>query len=226
MHLGNFGCFDFAPEDVADDVLTVRIATSLVSQEQAQANHAAEVQGKTFDAVSTSAKAIWNELLSRVDIADVGPGYTKQQEKDILTGFYSSVYRASKYPRKLFEIDHTTNKPIHWSPYTGNTEQGVLSSDCGFWDYYRTTNSWLSMIAPDRLAEAIAKLPHCGTSLADEKGYCVDAELLYKASRKNAYDVPEGSRGRVCLIEYIKLGYIPADCSDAQVSRAMTYWHG
>lgn len=263
-HLGNFGWFDFAPEDVADDVLTVRIATSLVSQEQAEANHAAEVKGKTFDTISADAKAIWNELLSRVDVADLGPGYTKQQEKDVLTGFYSSVYRASKYPRKLFEIDHATNKPIHWSPYTGKIEQGVLSSDCGFWDYYRTTNSWLSMIAPDRLAEAmdgwgnayleggwvpqwpkpgygggmtgtlsdvsmseaIVKLPHCGTSLADEKGYCVDAELLYKASRKNAYEVAEGSRGRVCLREYIELGYIPAGCSDAQVSRSMTYWHG
>ena len=59
----------------------------------------------------------------------MGPGYTKQQEEDWKTIFYSSMYRASKYPRKLWEIDHKTGKPIHWSPYTGKQEDGVLSSD-------------------------------------------------------------------------------------------------
>ena len=36
-----------------------------------------------------------------------------------------------------------------------------------------------------------------------------------------------GGAGRVCLPEYIQLGYIPTNCTagSAQVSRSMNYWH-
>lgn len=258
------GFFDFEPQAVAGDVLTIRIATSLISRAQARANHFAEVRGKTFDAVSKSAKVLWHDLLARVDVVDFGPGYTPEHQTQILTGFYSSMYRAAKYPRKLFELDQETKKPIHWSPYTGKVEQGVFSSDSGFWDAYRTTYSWLALIAPERLAEmmegwgnayleggwvpqwsapgdvggmtgtmsdvslseAIIKLPHCGTVHALEKGYCVNASLLYTASRKNAFVVPVNtSNGRTCLKVYLEWGYIHNNCSDAQVSRSMNYWH-
>ena len=76
-------------------------------------------------------------------------------------------------------------------------------------------------------SEAIVKLPHCGSADAAAKGYCVNASLLYSASRKNAFTPPPqlGGHGRVCLREYIALGYIPSNCSDAVVSRSMNYWH-
>lgn len=264
MSKGQEAFFDFKPEAVTGDILIVRIATSLISREQAKGNHDAEVKGRTFDNISSDAKVMWHDLLSKVDV-DLGAGYSTDEEKDILTGFYSSMYRAAKYPRKNFEIDHSTKKPIHWSPFTGKVESGVLSADSGFWDAYRTTYSWLSLITPERVAEmmagwanaylergwvpqwakpggvagmtgtlsdvsfseAIVKLPHCGTEQAEEKGYCVNASLLYRASRKNAFVVPVNTTdGRVCLAEYIDLGYISSNCSDAQVSRSMTYWHG
>lgn len=261
---GRHGFFDFDPKAVDGDVLTVRVATSLISREQALANHDAEVRGKTFNDASENAKALWHELLSRVDIEDIGPGYNEEERKQILTGFYSSMYRAAKYPRKLFELDPDTKQPVHWSPYTGRVEPGVLSADSGFWDAYRTTYSWLAVVAPEQLAqmmegwanayleggwipqwakpgygggmtgtmsdvslsEAIIKLPHCGTGLAVDKGFCVNASLLYIASRKNAFVNPVNtSNGRVCLEEYLRLGYISNNCSDAQVSRSMNYWH-
>ena len=77
------------------------------------------------------------------------------------------------------------------------------------------------------LLTTIVKLPHCGSSKHAAKGYCVNASALYLASRKNAFDVPpKGSpEGRVCLQEYLDLGYIPQGCSDADVSRSMNYWH-
>mmetsp|Transcript_115375 Transcript_115375/g.230032 ORF Transcript_115375/g.230032 Transcript_115375/m.230032 type:complete len:804 (-) Transcript_115375:257-2668(-) len=261
---GGFGFLDFEPVAVAGDTLTLRVATSMISLEQAQANHDAEVKGKTFDWISRAAKALWHDLLARVDILDLGPGYTKDQEKDVLTAFYSSMYRAAKYPRKLFELNHETGQPIHWSPYTGQIEQGVLSADQGFWDAYRTIYSWLALVAPERMAEmmegwanayleggwlpqwskpgygggmtgtmsdvslseAIIKLPHCGSSEATAKGYCVNASVLYLASRKNAFvDPGNSSNGRACLKEYLEFGYIPFNCSDADVSRSMNYWH-
>merc|ERR1712050_651785 len=78
------------------------------------------------------------------------------------------------------------------------------------------------------LSEAIVKLPHCGSMRAAESGYCVNATLLYQASRKNAFVAPgkhSKGNGRVCLDEYLKLGDIPSNCSDAQVSTTMNYWH-
>merc|ERR1712166_987558 len=236
----------------------------MISAAQAEFNHAAEVQDSTLETAAQEAKAAWSTLLSRVNVQDVGPGYTEQQDKDWLTGFYSSLYRAAKYPRMLFELDGAGN-PIHWSPYTGAPEQGVFPTDQGFWDAYRSTYSLLALWVPERMAEmmegwlnawreggwvpqwsapapkgsmtgtmsdvsmseAIVKLPHCGTARGDASGYCVNATALYEASRQNAFVVPgEGvSEGRVCLEEYIQLGYIPQGCSDADVSRSMNYWH-
>lgn len=102
-----------------------------------------------------AAKDAWHDVTKRMDIVDVGPGYTAKEEEDWKTIFYSSMYRAAKYPRKLWETDHATGKPTHYSPYTGNQEDGVLSSDQGFWDAYRTTYSWLALIRPERFAEAM-----------------------------------------------------------------------
>jgi putative alpha-1,2-mannosidase len=65
------------------------------------------------------------------------------------------MYRAAKYPRKLWEIDHATGKAIHWSPDTGKQEDGVFSTDQGFWDAYRTTYSWLALLFPERFAESM-----------------------------------------------------------------------
>ena len=74
---------------------------------------------------------------------DIGSGYSPQEQTDWLTGFYSSLYRAAKFPRKLFEQDEQGND-IHYSPATGTIEKGVLSADQGFWDAYRTTYSLLA----------------------------------------------------------------------------------
>jgi len=52
----------------------------------------------------------------------------------------------------MWELDVATGQPVHWSPYTARVEQGILSSDQGFWDAYRTTYSLLSLVRPDRFA--------------------------------------------------------------------------
>ena len=103
---------DFDPADAATDELVVRIATSLISPAQARANHAAEVAGVAFDAAVVAAKAAWRTELQRVSVDDVGAGYTPQQTSDALTVFYSSMYRASKYPRDLSEKDAATGMQV------------------------------------------------------------------------------------------------------------------
>lgn len=119
---------DFLPTDTTTDTLVLRIATSLISHPQAAANHAREVAGVDFDAAVAAAKALWHEEATRARVVDIGPGYTPAQEDAYLTVFYSSLYRASKYPRAAWELD-ADNNPIHWSPYTGTTLPGVFSTD-------------------------------------------------------------------------------------------------
>ena len=71
-------------------------------------------------------------------------------------------------------------------------------------------------------AEAIIKLPHCGTERAAAAGYCVNASALYVSSRQNAFQPASGIEGRACLAEYEAVGYIPSDSScDASVSRTV-----
>jgi putative alpha-1,2-mannosidase len=136
--------FDFDPTDAASNTLVVRIATSLVSPAQAQANHAAQVAGRAFDDVKAAAKAAWNAELSRVAIADAGAAWPAAQAVSLATIFYSSLYRAAKFPRAAWEFDYANGSaPIHWSPYTNAVEPGVFSTDQGFWDAcaYAATSS-------------------------------------------------------------------------------------
>jgi putative alpha-1,2-mannosidase len=78
------------------------------------------------------------------------------------------------------------------------------------------------------MSEAIVKLPWCGTDRAENAGYCVNASALYAASRQNAFVVPVSTtEGRVCLLNYTTLGYVPSDTGcDAVVSRTLNYLHG
>lgn len=263
---GSWAFVDFAPSDPNTDTLVLRIATSLISGAQAQAAHAAEVDGQSFETVMGAAKAAWNAQLSRISVNDMGSGYTPAQETAMLTTFYSSYYRASKYPRFLVETNYTTGQPIHWSAYSnGATLPGLMMTDQGFWDAYRSTYSFLAIVNPSvmsdmmagwlnawreggwvpqwsspayrgsmtgtmsdvSMAEAIVKLPHCGSARAEAAGYCVDAVALYNASLQNAVNTnPPSYAGRECLQVYIDKGYIPWDAGcDATVSRSMNYWH-
>ena len=123
-----WGWLDFDPKDANTQQLVVRVATSMISASQAQTAHAAEVEKLDLESAVAAAKAVWNAELAKITIDDMGPGYTPQEEHDWRVGFYSSLYRASKFPRKLFEQD-ASGKDIHWSPSLGKVVDGVFSCD-------------------------------------------------------------------------------------------------
>ena len=148
---GKWARMDFDATDKDTETLVMRVATSLISPEQATLNHKTEVASIGLADAMSAAKDVWHKLLSKISVDDMGPGYTPQEESDWLTGFYSSLYRAAKFPRKLFEQDANGNN-IHYSPNTGKVLPGVLSADQGFWDAYRTTYSLLSIWDPKRMS--------------------------------------------------------------------------
>ena len=84
-------------------------------------------------------------------VTDVGAGRADGEANDLLTTLYSSLYRASKFPRSLWEVDYANgNAPIHWSPYTGKVLPGMLSSDVGLWVVPSALKPAFSCAALDR----------------------------------------------------------------------------
>jgi putative alpha-1,2-mannosidase len=148
---------DFDQLDPATACLVIRVATSLISPAQAVANHAAEVAGVDFDDAVLAAKSAWHVEASRVAVTDVGCGYTDEEAVDLLTIFYSSLFRAAKYPRQMWETDKDTGATVHWSPYTGVVEQGLFSSDQGFWV---SGPDGLLRVTPYRAAGGLNPFPH------------------------------------------------------------------
>lgn len=132
---------DFNPQDPLTQKITLRIATSFISSDQALTNLKNEVP-KTigFEEVLESTKGLWNSVLSRVSVDEIHSSYTQSDQLDLYKTFYSSLYRASLFPRQLTEYDND-GKEVHWSPYSTTGTRvfdGPISTDSGFWDAYST----------------------------------------------------------------------------------------
>jgi hypothetical protein len=125
----NWAYMDFDPSNPATASLTLRVGTSLISPAQAADNYRMEVAGQSFDGVKAAAKAAWHTVLSRANVTSWGAGYIPQGEADQYTMFYSALYRASMFPRRLTEFNATTGAAMHWSAYDGQVHAGEMSTD-------------------------------------------------------------------------------------------------
>ncbi len=92
--------------------------------------------------------------MRRINVIDPG-GYTAESSRH-LTVFYTGLYRALTFPRKLQEVDEN-GKMVHYSPYdpNGQVHPGPLVTDNGFWDTYRTVYPLLSLIYPEQLGDIV-----------------------------------------------------------------------
>ena len=244
---------DFDAADVSADVLVVRVATSLISSEQAQAAYAAEVAGVTFERALAAAKSAWHALASRVTVADIGAGRTDADADDLLAVLYSSLYRAAKFPRSLWEVNYSTGDAQHWSPYTGSVLPGVLSSDVGFWDAFRTTFSLLALVRPDHLAEEmegflntwrengfVPQWPHpAGGGMAGTMSdvtfseaiaklpHCGSARAAAAGYCVNASALYAAARQNAFSrpVDYLAYGYMPLEDGGTMVSDTLLNWH-
>lgn len=152
---------DFLPEDPKNDVLTVRFATSFISAEQALLNLLRETpREKSFDSLLDEARLEWRSLLSRIKVEEPPVGYSSCEIKNFYTIFYTSIFRASIFPRQISEIDKNGNL-VHYSPYvTGNESStvlpGPLSTDSGFWDAWNTVYPLLTLFHRPYLGTVMA----------------------------------------------------------------------
>lgn len=209
--------------------VNVKIASSFISQEQAELNLEREIGNRTFEQVKDEGEAVWEKELSRIKVE----GGTEEQQKT----FYSTLYRVLLFPRSFYEYDKNNNI-VHYSPYNGEVLPGYMYTDNGFWDTFRAVFPFFTLMYPElnsHIMEGLANtykesgwLPewaspgHRGcmigsnsTSLiADSylkgiRGY--DIETLYEAILKNTENWMERitSVGRYGADYYNELGYIP-----------------
>jgi len=151
-----FACFTSSDTSPASGmVMEVKIATSLISKDQARLSLSREMPpSDTFTETAATAKSIWNELLGRVNVVDSGE--LTERSTRYLSVFYTGLARALAFPRRLDEVDKN-GKVVHYSPYSpdGGVYDGILVTDNGFWDTFRTVYPMLSLLYPDHLGNIV-----------------------------------------------------------------------
>jgi predicted alpha-1,2-mannosidase len=223
--------------------VSVRIASSFISEEQALINLTRETGVKDFETIKNEARESWNKQLGRVE----AEGGTADQQRT----FYSCLYRMILFPRQFFEIN-AKNEVIHYSPYNGEVLPGYMYTDNGFWDTFRALFPFVTLMYPDvdsKIMEGLANaykesgwLPewaspghrdcmigsNSASLIADAyhkgiRGY--DIETLYQAIIKNTNGSgPVSSVGRLGADYYNKLGYVPYNVGiNENVARTLEY---
>jgi predicted alpha-1,2-mannosidase len=142
--------------------VNVRIATSLISLQQAKHNLELEIApNESFDQVREQAQAIWDKQLSIVRVKGASPGE--------LVTLYSNLYRMSMYPNSAFENTGTAAQPDYRyaSPFSPAADintptqtgarvvDGKVYVNNGFWDTYRTEWPAWALLMPHFTGEMI-----------------------------------------------------------------------
>lgn len=225
----------------SDRTVTLRLATSLISLDQAKDNLRQEIPDSTsFETVRDRAQRQWDRLLGKVEVE----GATQDQ----LTTLYSSLYRLYLYPNSGFEkVGSKYQYASPFSPMPGpdtpthtgaKIVDGKVYVNNGFWDTYRTTWPAYSLLTPSQAGEMVDGFVQqykdggwtsrwsspgyadlmTGTSsdvaFADAyvKGVDFDAKSAYDAALKNATVVPPSSGvGRKGMATSPFLGYTSTD---------------
>ncbi|MHA4867597.1 GH92 family glycosyl hydrolase [Duganella sp. PWIR1] len=208
----------------------MRVASSFISEQQAELNLQRELASDSFDTTAHKGKDMWNKTLGRISVE----GGSEEQTRT----FYSSLYRMLFFPNKLYEID-ADNQIVHWSPYNGETLPGYMFAGTGFWDTFRALYPFLNLMYPSINREMQAGLvndykeggwlpewssPGLANVMIGNNSASVVAEAYVKGLR--GYDIetlwqalkhgadnegPMDAVGRKGVKFYNELGYVPYD---------------
>jgi len=223
--------------------VNVRVASSFISQEQAELNLNQELGYRDFAENLALSKKAWNETLGRVDVS----GGTEEQ----IRTFYSCLYRAVCFPQKHYEKD-ANDRIIHYSPYTGEVREGYKFAGTGFWDTFRALYPLLNLLYPSINREMQKGLindfleggflpewsspgyrdvmvgNNSASVVADAyikglRGY--DIQKLYEALLHGANNEgPLSAVGRKGVSYYNQLGYVPSDAGiNENAARTLEY---
>ncbi|MGH3081416.1 MAG: GH92 family glycosyl hydrolase, partial [Gaiellaceae bacterium] len=148
----------------AEKTVSMRIATSLISVEQARKNLELEIgPTDTFDAVEDRAQDLWDSKLRVIEVEGASD--------DQLTTLYSNLYRLNLYPNSAYENTGTAAAPVYMHavqssdsfeiPPSTPTETGApvvpgkVYVNNGFWDTYRTAWTAYALLYPSDAGELV-----------------------------------------------------------------------
>ncbi|WIK66359.1 GH92 family glycosyl hydrolase [Globicatella sanguinis] len=133
--------------EVEQETIEMSLTTSYISYEQAKFNRLQDdfFKGTFLDGIHHSANK-WLNYLERIDV--------KHRDFDQVKLFYHCLWRTATFPQMGHEVD-STNKTVHFSPYTGKVEVGHFFTNNGYWDTFRTNYPLYSLIIPSKIPEFI-----------------------------------------------------------------------
>ena len=223
--------------DLAGAEAQVQLATSFISKEQALLN----LPKEELEDTQTNAKASWEDLLGRFDVVETGPVDR--------TFFDHCLYRLFLFPQTFYEVNEQ-GENIHMDLASGTIKPGLLFTNNGFWDTFRTSFPLFALIIPERYRQFLEGFLNSYRDTGylpkwlapDERGMmpgtlidgliadsaCKDMapeleEEFLKAMLETATKAdPKAINGRHGLSQYQELGYLSTDYHES-VSHTLDY---
>ena len=114
----------------------VQLATSFISKEQALFN----LPKQDFEETKQDAKTSWENLLGRFDVVETG---------SVDQAFFDHcLYRLFLFPQTFYEVTEQ-GEIIHMDLASGTVKPGLLFTNNGFWDTFRTSFPLFALIIPE-----------------------------------------------------------------------------
>lgn len=223
--------------DLAGAEAQVQLATSFISKEQTLFN----LPKQDFEDTKTNAKASWEDLLGRFDVVETGP-----VER---TFFDHCLYRLFLFPQTFYEVNDQ-GESIHMDLASGTVKPGLLFTNNGFWDTFRTSFPLFALIIPERYRQFLEGFLNSYRDTGylpkwlapDERGMMpgtlIDGLIADSACKDMAPDLeeeflkamfetatkadPKTINGRHGLAQYQELGYLSTDHHES-VSHTLDY---
>ena len=223
--------------DLAGAEAQVQLATSFISKEQALFN----LPRKDFEETKSEVKASWENLLGRFDVVETGSVDR--------TFFDHCLYRLFLFPQTFYEVNEQ-GENIHMDLASGTIKPGLLFTNNGFWDTFRTSFPLFALIIPEYYRQFLEGFLNSYRDTGylpkwlapDERGMmpgtlidgliadsaCKDMapeleEEFLKAMLETATKAdPKAINGRHGLSQYQELGYLSTDYHES-VSYTLDY---
>lgn len=222
------------------DSLHIKLATSFISGEQANLNLERELN-LSIDELKEQGAQAWNHYLSKIQVS--------HSNEEYLRTFYTCLYRMFLFPQKFYELD-ANMEPVHYDTTARAVKKGVLYTNNGFWDTYKTVYPLYSIIAPQEYEEMLEGYLNSYREAGflpkwlspDERGLMpgtlIDAviadaaakgiglnmmpELLEAMLKAATTQSEQTCYGRQGTLDYIKYGYVPSNYHES-VNHTLDY---
>ena len=223
--------------DFAGAEAQVQLATSFISKEQALFN----LPKQDFEETKQDAKTNWENLLGRFEVVETGPVDR--------TFFDHCLYRLFLFPQTFYEVNEQ-GESIHTDLASGTVKPGLLFTNNGFWDTFRTSFPLFALIIPEYYRQFLEGFLNSYRDTGylpkwlapDERGMMpgtlIDGLIADSACKDMAPDLeeeflkamietatkadPKAINGRHGLAQYHELGYLSTDFHES-VSHTLDY---